>query len=237
MLKRYKRFLADVQLDTGEVVTAHCANTGPMKGVLNEGGLVRLRYCPSPTRKLSWSWEQAQVINDKGSICWVGVNTSLANSLVRKAIEANYLFPELGPLESLRAEVPYGRKRSSRIDFLLEPSRSAEDSRKIYVEVKNTTWTQGSLALFPDTITKRGQKHLRELMDLLPDSRSVLIPCVSRDDVDCFAPGDSADKQYGDLFREAIQLGLQVIPCCFGFYLEKITWEGKISFHKHQKMN
>ena len=81
LVKRYKRFLADVELPTGEIVTAHCANTGPMKGVLCVGGAVRLRYSPSPTRKLAWSWEQAEVINDEGDACWVGVNTSLANIL------------------------------------------------------------------------------------------------------------------------------------------------------------
>ena len=96
LLKRYKRFLADVELKGGEIITAHCANTGPMKGVLHPGGRVRVRYAPSPTRKLDWSWEQAEVVNEQGDSCWVGVNTSLPNKLVRLAIEAEHLEKELG---------------------------------------------------------------------------------------------------------------------------------------------
>ena len=95
--KRYKRFLADIELDTGELVTAHCANTGPMKGVLYPGGRVRLRYSPSPKRKLAWSWEQAQVPSLEGLI-WVGINTSLPNKLVRRVIEEGFLNKQLGEI-------------------------------------------------------------------------------------------------------------------------------------------
>tara|TARA_Y100001968_G_scaffold136503_1_gene124580 strand:+ start:30872 stop:31621 length:750 start_codon:yes stop_codon:yes gene_type:complete len=226
LLKRYKRFLADIKLDNGEVITAHCANTGPMKGVLTPSGRVRVRYCPSPNRKLSWSWEQAEVSSKNSSACWVGVNTSLPNKIVRLAIEAGCLKDQLGDIEKIRQEVVYGIQLRSRIDLLLYPSKQNFDLREIYVEVKNTTWKVGSLALFPDTITKRGQKHLRELMNIIPKSKAVLIPCISRGDVKIFAPGDSADKQYGDLFRSAFRKGLEVIPCCFGFQRDRITWEG-----------
>tara|TARA_Y100001968_G_scaffold70627_2_gene61797 strand:- start:4939 stop:5694 length:756 start_codon:yes stop_codon:yes gene_type:complete len=226
LIKRYKRFLADVRLDTGEVVTAHCANTGPMKGVLVENGRVRLKYSPSPSRKLDWSWEQAEVINQEGSLCWVGVNTALANKLVRKSIEAKFLEKELGSISEIRQEVVYGFNRRSRIDLVLYPAQNNFDSRKIYIEVKNTTWTEGSLALFPDTTTQRGQKHLKELMNLIPEDKPVLIPCIARKDSKAFAPGDSADEEYGNLFREAIKKGVEVIPCSFGFYRDCITWEG-----------
>ncbi len=231
--KRYKRFLADVELDTGELVTAHCANTGPMKGVLFPGGRVRLRHCPSPKRKLNWSWEQAQVPSLEGST-WVGVNTSLPNKLVRMAIEGSFLKKELGEFLEIRNEVVYGVARKSRIDLLLTPNESSSDQRKIFVEVKNTTWVKGERALFPDTVTTRGQKHLKEMMAELPSSRAVLVPCISRNDVEVFAPGDSVDPEYGDLFRLALEKGVEVIPCSFDFHLDRITWEGVKPFDERE---
>ena len=227
LVKRYKRFLADVELDDGGIVTAHCANTGPMKGVLHPGGRVRLKYSPSPKRKLDWSWEQAEVpSHNEMKKCWVGVNTSLPNKLIRYAIEANCLEKQFGAIANIKAEVVYGSEGKSRIDLLLNPCTSNKDTRKIYIEVKNTTWCDNSLALFPDTVTTRGQKHLRELMNIYPSSRAVLIPCISRNDMASFAPGDSADIVYGNLFREALSRGVEVIPCSFGFFLDHITWEG-----------
>ena len=231
LIKRYKRFLADVELVNGEIVTAHCANTGPMKGVLWPGGRVRLKYSPSPKRKLDWSWEQAEVpSHNEQKKCWVGINTALPNKLIRNLIEANCLEKNFGSISSIKAEVVYGSESKSRIDLLLEPGNSNIDTRKIYVEVKNTTWCDETLALFPDTVTKRGQKHLRELMSLEPDARAVLIPCISRNDLEIFAPSDSADKLYGKLFREALAKGVEVIPCAFGFFIDHITWEGVKSF-------
>ena len=226
LLKRYKRFLADVKLKTGKIVTAHCANTGPMLGVLFPGGRVRLRHAPSPTRKLSWTWEQSEVIHEDRSSCWVGVNTLLPNKLVKAAIESDYLVKELGVIIEIRQEVKYGAENRSRIDLLLKPNRNSPDPRQIFLEVKNTTWELRGKGLFPDTITKRGQKHLKELMALMPKSRGVLVPCLSRSDIDAFAPGDEADPLYGKLYRQAISNGLEVIPCCFGFHKDQITWEG-----------
>ena len=236
LIKRYKRFLADIELDNGEIVTAHCANTGPMKGVLFPGGRVRLKYSPSPKRKLDWSWEQAEVpSHNELKKCWVGINTSLPNKLIRHLIEANCLEKQFGAISSVKPEVVYGKEGKSRIDLLLEPGNSNADSRKIYVEVKNTTWCDQSLALFPDTVTTRGQKHLRELMSVYPDSRAVLIPCISRSDLEVFAPGDSADNLYGQLFRDAVAMGIEVIPCSFGFFLDHITWEGVKPFKHFQE--
>ena len=226
LVKRYKRFLADVELEGGEVVTAHCPNTGPMTGVLHPGGLVRLRHAPSPSRKLAWTWEQAEVIGAAGTPIWVGINTALPNHLVRATIEAGCLEPWLGPIASIRAEVPYGEGRRSRIDLLLTPAEGAADPRPIYLEVKNTTWTQGELALFPDTVTERGQKHLMELMALLPESRAVLVPCLSRGDVNRFAPGDAADPRYGELFRQALAAGVEVLPCRYSFTADTVSWQG-----------
>ena len=226
LIKRYKRFLADVELEDGTVVTAHCANTGPMTGVLHPGGRVRMRYAPSPKRKLAWTWEQAEVPGADGTPCWVGINTALPNRLIRATIEAGCLEEQLGAIAGIRAEVAYGENRRSRIDLLLTPDASAEDQRPIYLEVKNTTWSDGPLALFPDTVTERGQKHLQELMHVLPKARGVLVPCLSRPDVTAFAPGDSADPRYGELFREAMACGVEVLPCCFRFEADRVLWEG-----------
>ncbi len=236
LIKRYKRFLADVELDSGEIVTAHCANTGPMKGVLWPGGRVRLKYSPSPKRKLDWSWEQAEVpSHNEMKKCWVGINTSLPNKLIRYLIEENCLEKQFGLISCIKPEVVYGSEGKSRIDLLLEPETSNTDTRKIYVEVKNTTWCNKSLALFPDTVTTRGQKHLRELMSIYPESRAVLIPCISRSDIDLFAPGDLVDPLYGNLFREALSNGVEVIPCSFGFFLDHITWEGIKPYQNSQE--
>lgn len=234
LLRRYKRFLADVELAGGEVVTVHCPNTGPMSGVLHPGGRVRLRHAPDPARKLAWTWEQAEAPGAEGVPEWVGVNTALPNRLVRATIEAGCLEPWLGPVAAIRAEVPYGRERRSRIDLLLTPAEGAADPRPIYVEVKNTTWTQSDLALFPDTVTERGQKHLEELIDLLPGARAVLLPCLSRADVRRFAPGDSADPRYGELFRRAIGCGVEVLPCRFGFSATGVRWLGVAAVEERQ---
>ncbi len=226
LIKRYKRFLADIQINNGEIVTAHCANTGPMKGLLKEGAKVRLSFSSSPKRKLPWTWEQVKVLGNNHKEVWVGINTLFANKLIKKVLEQNLLNDKLGDIAEIKSEVPYGSNKKSRIDFLLTPKSSNPDNRNIYVEVKNTTWTKNNVALFPDTETKRGQKHLLELKDLIPESRSVLIPCVTRKDVDHFAPGDESDPLYGKLFRESFNEGMQVLPCCFEFHLDHVTWQG-----------
>ena len=218
LLKRYKRFLADVEMVSGEVVTAHCPNTGPMTGVCAPGSPVQLSLSSNPQRKLPYTLELIQV-NDNQEPTWVGVNTALPNKVVKSAL-GEYLFPELGNYGQVKSEVVYGEDRKSRVDFCLYPCEdktlnSALDNRNIYLEVKNTTYCNGKLALFPDTETTRGQKHLRELMALLPTSRAVMFYFINRGDCTEFAPGDSTDPLYGQLLREAIALGLEVLPCRF----------------------
>ena len=226
LIRRYKRFLADIQIDNGEIVTAHCPNTGSMKGLLNEGSQVRISYSSSIKRKLHWTWEQVKVLGHNNEEVWVGINTLLANKLIKNAIEQNLLKDKLGEIAQIRSEVSYGKDKKSRIDFLLTPKSSNPDNRNIYVEVKNTTWTKNNVALFPDTETKRGQKHLIELKGLIPESKSVLVQCITRKDVEHFTPGDEADPLYGALFRESINAGMLLIPCCFEFHKDHITWNG-----------
>ena len=205
LLKRYKRFFADIELASGEMITAHCPNTGPMTGLYLPGQPVQVSRSDSPTRKLPYTWEMIEV-TDNGYPVWVGVNTALPNRVVKLALEKG-LFPELGSYHDIRGEVAYGQEKS-RIDFLLMDDRD----RSIYVEVKSTTWTNQTIAVFPDTVTTRGQKHLRELRSLLPQSRAVMLYFINRGDCDQFAPGDGADPVYGQLLREAIALGLEVLP-------------------------
>jgi sugar fermentation stimulation protein A len=209
LIKRYKRFFADIELETGEVITAHCPNTGPMTGVCIPGQRVMVSRSDSPTRKLPYTWELIEV-NDTLPT-WVGVNTALPNRVVESVLTERVL-PELGQYNRVQREVPYGRDRKSRIDFLLTGEESAPP---VYVEVKNTTWVQGTKAMFPDTVTARGQKHLRELTALLPEAKAVMLYFINRGDCDRFSPGDSADPTYGQLLREGITQGLQVLPCRF----------------------
>jgi sugar fermentation stimulation protein A len=226
LIKRYKRFLADIKLETGEVVTAHCANTGPMKGLLSERAKVRISVSSSPKRKLPFTWEQVCVLDAKNEEVWVGINTLFANKLIKKVIEKNYLKEIIGEIETISSEVPYGKDKKSRIDFFLTPKSSNPDNRNIYIEVKNTTWIKKNVALFPDTVTKRGQKHLIELKELIPESKSILLPCITRNDADFFASGDDADPLYGKLFRESCSAGMITIPCSFEFHKDHVSWNG-----------
>lgn len=207
LLKRYKRFFADIELETGEVITAHCPNTGPMTGISAPGSLVQVSLSTNPSRKLAYTWEMIQVHDTVPT--WVGVNTGLPNRLVKLVLE-NSLLPQLGNYEQIRFEVPYGTEKS-RIDFLL----TGEQIQPTYVEVKSTTWARGNQVLFPDTVTTRGQKHLRELMALASGNRAVMLYFINRGDCIEFLPGDSADPTYGQLFRQAIAKGVTVLPCRF----------------------
>ena len=226
LIKRYKRFLADIELNNGKIVTAHCANTGPMRGLIKERAKVRISASLSIKRKLPYTWEQVCVTGPKHEEIWVGINTLFANKLIKKIIEQNFLKEKIGDIQEIKSEVPYGKDKKSRIDFLLTPKSSNPDNRNIYIEVKNTTWIDKNIALFPDTETKRGQKHLIELKELIPESKSVLIPCITRRDAEFFASGDGVDPIYGKLFRESLASGMLLIPCCFEFHRDHVSWVG-----------
>ena len=234
LIKRYKRFLADINLDNGRRITAHCPNTGPMKGLIIDGSRVRVRYSPSPTRKLEWTWEQVEVVNYKNDRIWVGINTLLANKLIKNIIEQSLLEEIIGDIDSIRAEKAYGADNKSRIDFVLTPKSSNPDNRNIFVEVKNTTFVNQNIALFPDTVTLRGQKHLKDLMSIIPESKGILIPCITRNDIDYFSTGDEEDPNYGKLFRESMKSGLLVIPCCLSFYRDHIMFNKFVTVLKNK---
>jgi sugar fermentation stimulation protein A len=235
LLKRYKRFFADIQLPSGEVITAHCPNTGPMTCVSTPGSLVQVSRSDNPKRKLAYTWEMIQVNDNEPS--WVGVNTGLPNRIIKLALEQR-LFPELASSYSeIRGEVPYGKELKSRVDFLLtsallESTECVE--RPIYLEVKSVTLAQGNVALFPDTVTTRGQKHLRELMALLPQARAVMLYFINRGDCTHFAPCDRADPVYGQLLREAVERGVEVLPCRFEITPQEIRYLGLAEFLPRQ---
>lgn len=217
--RRYKRFFAEIELTTGELITAHCPNTGPMTGVCIPESPVQVSYSNNPKRTLSYTWEMIQVCDNEPT--WVGVNTNLPNRITKLALE-KCLFPQLGDYQAIFSEVPYGLDKKSRVDFLLK----SETELPIYLEVKNTTWLEKRVALFPDTVTERGQKHLRELTAILPQARSVMLYFINRADCTHFAPGDSADPTYGKLLREAMALGLEVLPCRFEISPEGVRYLG-----------
>jgi sugar fermentation stimulation protein A len=224
LVKRYKRFFADIELNTGELITAHCPNTGPMTGVCQIGAAVQVSFHDNPKRKLAYTWEMIEIDG-----IWIGINTALPNKLIKIALE-QHLFPELGNYQTIRSEVVYGQDRRSRVDFVLSDGArfdlGAGFPPTIYLEVKNTTWSIGDVAVFPDTETTRGQKHLRELTDLMPEHRAVMLYLINRGDMTKFAPGDTTDPLYGQLLRTAIAKGLEVLPCRFEVSPEGVKYLG-----------
>lgn len=214
LLRRYQRFLADVRLADGSHITAHTANTGSMLGCSAPGSRVWLSRAPNPARKYPLSWEMVEVA--PGVL--VGINTALPNRLVQEAIEGG-VARELQGYDRMRAEVAYGTERS-RIDLLLERST---DNARCYVEVKNVTATgdQG-VALFPDAVSARGTKHLRELMAVVAAGhRGVLCFCVQRGDVHEVRPADAIDPLYGATLRQAMAAGVEAIA-----YRAEVSPEG-----------
>jgi len=200
LMKRYKRFLADIDLE-GEIITAHCANTGSMMGVKDEGSTVWVSAAQNKNRKLKYDWQVIEV-ND-ANVC---INTATANTIVTEGITAGTV-PELAGYESLRREVKYGE--NSRIDILLEtPNRPL-----CYVEIKNVTLARNPpLAEFPDSPTARGTKHLTELAQMARDGhRAIMFYCVNRTDCETFSLARDVDPNYGETFDLARREGLEVL--------------------------
>jgi len=200
LIKRYKRFLADVKLETGQTVTAHCPNSGSMKGCAIPGSQVWLSESDNPKRKYKYTWELIKV---PGTM--IGINTLVPNKLVKQSIE-NGLIQELSGYNRVKAEV----KTSShtRLDLLLEN----EDSQKCYVEIKNCTLVEEGIAMFPDAVTTRGQKHLEELEHLVSQGhRGVIFYLIQRMDARGFKPADMIDKIYAQKLKKAVKNGVEII--------------------------
>ncbi len=213
LIRRYKRFLADVRLSNGEVITAHTPNTGSMLGCAEPGSRVWIRDSGNPARKYPWSWE----ISETREGTKVGINTLLSNHLVREGIDSGVI-TELAGYDRIRSEVRYGAERS-RVDLLLEK----DDGPNCYVEVKNVTAAEGDVAFFPDAPTVRGVKHLRELMEMVKQGgRAVLFFCVQREDVCAVRPADHIDPEYGCALREAAANGVEIIAYQTSISLQEI---------------
>lgn len=202
LLKRYKRFLADVELDSGEQITVHCPNTGAMTGCAESGSRVWLSTSQNPKRKYPHTWELVETAAGD-TAC---VHSVKANALVLEAIE-NAVVKELCAYPRIRSEVKYGVE-NSRIDLLLE-----SENEQCFVEVKSVTLLdEGGLGLFPDAVSERGRKHLRELIEVKKQGhRAVLFFCVQHSGIREVAPADAIDVRYGETFREALAAGVEVL--------------------------
>jgi len=205
LIKRYKRFLADIELSDGNIITAHTPNTGAMTGCSTPGARVWVRDTGNPKRKYPYSWEIVEAAPD----VLVGIHTGLSSKLVQEAI-TNGVIKELQGYNNIRAEVPYGNEKS-RIDLLLE-KKASSNADHCYVEVKNVTLLEDSIAYFPDAVTTRGTKHLRELMKMVNQGhRAVIFYCVQRHDANEVRPAASIDPAYSETLRKAIQTGVEAM--------------------------
>ncbi|MFB6326317.1 sugar fermentation stimulation protein SfsA [Pantoea deleyi] len=202
LIARYKRFLADVMTPDGEVLTIHCANTGAMTGCATPGDRVWYSTSDSLTRKYPHSWELTET--QQGH--WICVNTLRANLLVAEALDQNRL-PALAGYSQRQAEVKYGTEKS-RIDFLLK----AEGRRNCYIEVKSVTLLHEGKGYFPDAVTIRGQKHLRELATVAAEGhRAVLLFAVLHSGIEDVSPARHIDAAYAEQLAQAQQEGVEVL--------------------------
>ncbi|WP_076416589.1 DNA/RNA nuclease SfsA [Shewanella sp. UCD-KL12] len=209
LIKRYKRFLTDIELNDGSVVTIHCPNTGSMRNCLFEGHKVWFSTSDNPKRKYSRTWELAET--DVGHL--IGINTGRANQLAEDAIKAGVI-TELQGYESLRREVKYGSE-NSRIDIFLQGSQDTEPKLDCYVEVKSCTLLEDGQGYFPDAVTKRGQKHLRELMEMVAlGHRGVLLFVVQHTGIESVQAAKHIDPEYAELLTLAHQSGVEVLAYC-----------------------
>ena len=220
MIRRYKRFLCDVVIN-GEMMTVLCPNTGSMAGLTGEGNPVRISGpYEGRGRKYLYTLEQVQISRPDGRKVWVGVNTQLPNYLVEEAVLAGKIQGLAGYTETKR-EVKIGEH--SRIDLVL----SGDGLPKCWVEVKNVTlvmpdpmvkerFNQGNIAAFPDAVTTRGAKHLRELVRKIENGdRGAMVYCIQRDDAELFAPAVCFDPGYTEELERAVERGVEVYPVVF----------------------
>jgi sugar fermentation stimulation protein A len=206
LLRRYKRFLADIETDTGEPRTLHCPNTGSMLNCCEPGSTIWYLDSGNLARKYPCTWELLQTAAGH----YVCINTARANGMVEEAIAQGIIVELQGYTRCLR-EVRYGQE-SSRIDLCLDSPGNVEVS-PCYVEVKNVTLAgEGGMGYFPDAVSLRGQKHLRELMAMKAvGMRAVLVFCVAHTGIEAVKPADHIDPTYGRLLRAAADAGVEVL--------------------------
>ena len=200
LIQRYQRFLADVRVASGAIVTAHCTNTGSMMGCKAPGSAVYISRSNKEGRRLLYTWEMIRV--DGG---WVGINTLHPNRLVTEGIESGVI-RELHGCESIRREVC--TRQGTRLDLCLQDSNGS-----CFVEVKNVTLAIDGAAAFPDAVSERGLKHLKELIWLRRRGhRAAVVFVVQRSDCNSFRPADEIDQEYGRWLRRAVEAGVEALP-------------------------
>lgn len=205
LIKRYKRFLADVVTPEGETLTLHCANTGAMTGCATPGDTVWYSTSDNPKRKYAQSWELTETQQNH----WICVNTLRANTLLYEALLENRI-EELAGYPDVKTEIKYGTE-NSRVDLLLQ----APDRIDCYIEVKSVTLLQHECGYFPDAVTLRGQKHLRELQQMVANGkRAVLFFAVLHSGIQQVSPARHIDPRYAELFTEAQRAGVEIL--CYG---------------------
>ncbi|MFP3982628.1 MAG: DNA/RNA nuclease SfsA [Desulfurivibrionaceae bacterium] len=199
LVERYQRFLVDVKGEDGRILTAHCPNTGSMRGCLEPGSPVLLSWSGNRKRKYPYTLE---MIYTRGT--WVGVNTSRTNHLVREALE-NGIIKEFSGIELIKQEVKVSE--GSRLDFFIICHVG-----QVYMEVKNCTLVEDGIAMFPDAVTKRGSKHLQDLIRLKGEGyETAVFFCVQRMDGRLFAPAVHIDPGYGQKLNEAAEAGVKIL--------------------------
>lgn len=215
LIQRYKRFLADIELDDGSVVIAHCTNSGSMKSCIEVGAPVYLSPASDPNRRTKFTWEMIYISGG-----WVGVNTMIPNKLAYDAIVANEI-AQLAGYSHVKREVKFG---DSRFDIFCE-----NDNDKCFVEVKNVTMKVGAGVLFPDAVTTRGRKHLETLVEVKKSGiRAVMLYVIQRMDVDFFGPAVDIDPEYTKAMIHAIDNGVEVIAVQAKVNPEGITINNEI---------
>ncbi len=213
LIKRYKRFLADIELKNGDVVLAHCTNTGSMKSCIEAGAPVMLTPVNDPKRKTRFTWEMIFINN-----AWVGINTMNPNRFAYEAVQKNEI-PGLEGYTRVKSEVKFG---DSRFDLRLE-----KQDEVCFVEIKNVTMREGKVALFPDAVSARGLKHLNTLLEVRKSGmRAVMLYIIQRMDVELFKPAAAIDPDYAQTLRYVIDQGVEIIPAQL-----KVHPEG-IDFHR-----
>jgi sugar fermentation stimulation protein A len=219
LIQRYKRFLADVRLEDGSIITATCPNTGTMLGLTDSGMTIHLSRSDSPTRKYPHTWE----MTDRPGFGLIGINTARPNALVENAISSG-LIASLAGYATTRREVRYGT--NSRIDLLLE----RDGKPPCYVEVKNVTlYRKPKLAEFPDCVTERGTKHLFELSEMVKAGhRAVMVYCIQGGGAEAFALTPDIDPIYDAAFRKARAQGVEAIAVTCHVGLERISVDGTV---------
>lgn len=220
LIKRYKRFLADIEFSDGSQTTIHCANTGAMKGCAEPNDTVWYSTSPNPKRKYPFSWEITQN-QQEHFIC---VNTQRANQLIEEALHNNVI-GELTGFDSIRAEVKYGSE-NSRVDFLATYTNAAN----VYIEVKSVTLLDDGHGYFPDAVTTRGQKHLRELMEMKAlGHRAILLFAVLHSGINDITVASHVDPIYARLLKEASLAGVEIFAYKAKFSLNLGELEIKLS--------